>query len=72
MEIHEIEVIVDAKGEVRIQVKDMKGDACLLATKELERLLGGEIVERTRTGDDEPGVITGGNPEEKNRNKLGR
>jgi len=52
MEVHEIEVIIDANGEVKIQVKDMKGDSCLIATKDLERLLGGEIVERTRTGGD--------------------
>lgn len=73
MEVHEIEVIVDAKGEVRIQVRDMKGDACLLVTKELERLLGGEIVERTRTGDDEPEIPNRRrNPAGVNQNEVGR
>lgn len=52
MEVHEIEVIIDPNGEVKIQVKDMKGDSCLIATKDLERLLGGEIIERKRTGGD--------------------
>ncbi len=68
MEVHEIEVVIDAKGEVRIQVRDMKGESCLLATKDLERLLGGEIVERNRTGDDEPEE---GREREKDRDKLG-
>ena len=68
MEVHEIEVVIDAKGEVRIQVRDLKGESCLLATKDLERLLGGEIVERNRTGDDEPEE---GREREKDRDKLG-
>lgn len=68
MEVHEIEVVIDAKGEVRIQVRDMKGESCLLATKDLERLLGGEIVERNRTGDDEPEE---GREREKDRSRLG-
>ena len=68
MEVHEIEVVIDAKGEVRIQVRDMKGESCLLATKDLERLLGGEIVERNRTGDDEPEE---GREREKDRDRLG-
>jgi hypothetical protein len=68
MEVHEIEVVIDAKGEVRIQVRDMKGESCLLATKDLERLLGGEIVERTRTGEDEP---EDGRELEKDRDRLG-
>jgi|LakMenE01Jun11ns_1017448.scaffolds.fasta_scaffold9684618_2 hypothetical protein len=68
MEVHEIEVVIDAKGEVRIQVRDMKGESCLLATKDLERLLGGEIVERTRTGDDDPEE---GREREKDRDRLG-
>jgi hypothetical protein len=68
MEVHEIEVVIDAKGEVRIQVRDMKGESCLLATKDLERLLGGEIVERNRTGDDDPEE---GREREKDRDRLG-
>ena len=68
MEVHEIEVVIDAKGEVRIQVRDMKGESCLLATKDLERLLGGEIVDRNRTGDDEPEE---GREREKDRDRLG-
>ncbi len=68
MEVHEIEVVIDAKGEVRIQVRDMKGESCLLATRDLERLLGGEIVERNRTGDDEPEE---GREREKDRDRLG-
>jgi hypothetical protein len=68
MEVHEIEVVIDAKGEVRIQVRDMKGESCLLATKDLERLLGGEIVERTRTGDDDPEEVR---DREKDRDRLG-
>jgi hypothetical protein len=55
MEVHEIEVTIGVTGEVRIQVRDMKGSSCLIATSDLEQMLGGEIVERTRTGsDDEP------------------
>lgn len=58
MEVHEIEVTIGADGEVRIQVRDMKGSSCLIATKDLEKMLGGDIVERTRTGsDDEPPIL---------------
>jgi hypothetical protein len=57
MEVHEIEVLIGKDGNVRIQVRDMKGDSCLLATKDLERLLGGEVLERRRTDGSDDFVV---------------
>jgi hypothetical protein len=39
----ELEVTIDKDGEVQILVKGVEGKRCLLVTKELERLLGGEV-----------------------------
>ncbi len=51
MEINEIDVFIDANGEVRVEVRGLKGGGCLLATKELERALGGQVVKREMTGE---------------------
>lgn len=49
MEIQEIEVFVKPDGAVQLQVRGVKGAKCLDLTKDLERLLGGEVIERIKT-----------------------
>ena len=49
----EIEIVIDAKGEVTFQVKGVKGGSCLDETKFLEQALGGDdaIVDREKTSE---------------------
>ena len=42
----ELEVTINKAGEVKISVKGVKGKRCLVVTKDLEALLGGELIER--------------------------
>jgi hypothetical protein len=48
-EIQEIDVYVDRDGIVKVGVRGVKGPGCLALTADLERLLGGQVVERTTT-----------------------
>lgn len=48
-EIQEIDVLVKPDGTVKIEVRGVKGGKCLELTEDLERLLGGTIVERIHT-----------------------
>jgi Protein of unknown function (DUF2997) len=43
MDLEEIEVIIDKDGQVHIQVRGVKGTACLDLTSGLEAALGGEV-----------------------------
>jgi hypothetical protein len=43
MEVQEIEVIVDADGNVRVDVKGVKGKACTDITRALEAALGDDV-----------------------------
>jgi hypothetical protein len=49
MEVQEIEVFIEKDGQVRIEVRGVKGMSCLDLTKDLEEALGGEIEEREMT-----------------------
>lgn len=49
MELQEIDVYIDRDGEVRIEVRGVKGNACLDITKELEAALGGKVDNREMT-----------------------
>jgi hypothetical protein len=46
MDVQEIQVVIDEKGKVSVSLQGVKGDACLVITKELEHLLGDEILDR--------------------------
>lgn len=46
MELQEIEVFIDEKGEVKIEVHGVKGMKCLDLTADLEKALGGEVASR--------------------------
>jgi hypothetical protein len=43
MELEEIEIIIDKDGQVQIEVRGVKGAACLDLTRDLEAALGGEV-----------------------------
>ncbi len=49
MELQEIDVFIDKDGQVRLEVRGVKGGACLTVTKGLERALGGQVVTREMT-----------------------
>ena len=49
MELEEIEIYIDKDGNVRIEVRGVKGQKCLELTADLEAALGGQIEERQMT-----------------------
>ncbi len=49
MELEEIEVVIAKDGTVHVQVRGVKGSACLERTKPLEEALGGQIEVRRLT-----------------------
>ncbi|NVM26587.1 MAG: DUF2997 domain-containing protein [Desulfobacterales bacterium] len=49
MELQEIEVFIEKDGQVRIEVRGVKGMSCLDLTKDLEEALGGQIEMREMT-----------------------
>jgi hypothetical protein len=48
-EIQEIEVVIGPDGKVRIEVRGVKGPACVDLTRDLERYLGGRVLRREPT-----------------------
>ncbi len=53
MHKQDIEIVINAKGEVTFQVKGVKGGSCLTETKFLEQALGGDaaVVEQQKTAE---------------------
>jgi hypothetical protein len=53
MRKQDIEIVINAKGEVTFEVKGVKGGSCLDETKFLEQALGGEaaVVDQQRTSE---------------------
>jgi len=49
MELQEIDVFIEKDGQVRIEVRGVKGMACLDLTKGLEAALGGQVESREMT-----------------------
>jgi hypothetical protein len=47
----DIEIVINAKGEVTFQVKGMKGGSCIDETKFLEQALGGDVVDQQKTSE---------------------
>lgn len=48
-ELQEIDLQVKSDGTVEVHVRGAQGDACLTLTGDIERLLGGDILERIYT-----------------------
>jgi hypothetical protein len=53
MHKQDIEIVINAKGEVTFQVKGMKGGSCLDETRFLEQALGGDaaVVDQQKTAE---------------------
>lgn len=49
MELQEIDVFIEKDGQVRIEVRGVKGLSCLDVTKNVEEALGGQIEVREMT-----------------------
>jgi hypothetical protein len=49
----EIQIVINAKGEVTFEMKGVKGGACLGETKFLEQALGGEsaVIDQQKTSE---------------------
>ena len=48
-ELQELDIVIKPDGEVKIEVRGVKGEKCLDITRRLEELLGGEVIDRTHT-----------------------
>jgi hypothetical protein len=48
-ELQEIDIYIKPDGTVRVEVRGVKGGKCLELTEFLERMLGGDILERLYT-----------------------
>jgi hypothetical protein len=53
MHKQDIEIVINAKGEVTFEVKGVKGGSCLSETKFLEQALGGDaaVVDQQKTAE---------------------
>ena len=53
MRKQDIEIVINAKGEVTFEIKGVKGGNCLAETKFLETALGGDaaVVDQQKTGE---------------------
>ena len=49
MELQEIDVFIENDGQVRVEVRGVKGTHCLSVTKDLEKALGGQVASREMT-----------------------
>jgi hypothetical protein len=47
--LQEIEVLIRPDGQVQVRVRGVKGDGCRELTEELERFLGGRVLQRRHT-----------------------
>jgi hypothetical protein len=59
MEMQELEITIDKNGRVQVSVRGVRGEGCLLLTKELENAIG-IVEERNHTAEyyEQPEVIT--------------
>jgi hypothetical protein len=46
MQIQELDIYIEKDGQVRLEVRGVKGPGCLDLTKALEEALGGEVTSR--------------------------
>ncbi len=56
MDMQEVEVFIDKNGKVRIEVRGVKGAACLDLTAGLEAALGGQVENRELTPEAQEGA----------------
>lgn len=53
MEIQEVEIVIEPDGRVRVDVRGVKGPACLAITGPLEQALGGAVERSLKPEHDE-------------------
>jgi hypothetical protein len=59
VDLQEIDVLIDKDGQVRLEVRGVKGPACLDLTRDLEAALGGQVADRQMTAEaQEVGQVT--------------
>ncbi|BAU65474.1 hypothetical protein STA3757_28610 [Stanieria sp. NIES-3757] len=51
MELQEIDVFIEKDGQVKIEIRGVKGMSCLDLTKDLEAVLGNQIAAREMTSE---------------------
>ena len=51
MQMQELEVLIDAEGNVSVAVRGLKGKSCVDLTRPLEDALGAEIASRSYTAE---------------------
>jgi hypothetical protein len=51
MDLQEIEIVIEKNGQVRLEVRGVKGNACLDLTQDLEAALGGQVASRQMTSE---------------------
>jgi hypothetical protein len=51
VELQEIDVIIGKDGQVKIEVRGVKGVSCLDLTRDLEAALAGQVVDRQMTAE---------------------
>lgn len=49
MNLQEVDVFIEKDGQVRIEVRGVKGESCLKLTAQLEAALGGQVAQREMT-----------------------
>lgn len=47
--VEEIDLFIEPDGRLRVAVRGVKGPACTALTREMERLLGGQLIDRRHT-----------------------
>lgn len=48
-EIQEVDLFIQPDGNVRVEVRGVQGQQCLVVTREIEQSLGGRVLGRTYT-----------------------
>jgi hypothetical protein len=57
MEVQEVDVYIDQDGQVRLEVRGVKGGSCLDITAPLEQALGGQVQSRELTPEAHEGAV---------------
>jgi len=48
-ELQEIDVFLDASGNVKVEIRGVKGNKCIDITRDLEQYLGYQVIDREFT-----------------------
>ena len=48
-EMQEIDIFISTNGTIKVEIRGAKGQKCRTITKEMEELLGGQVLDRILT-----------------------